>query len=341
MPEEVNLASFLPQGTVIRSLLKSLSDGTYVHAYLISGAPGFGKRTLAGLVARYLLCTGNNRPCGVCEACRQVMAGTHPDLLRIRPGRRISSDMETETGKTVIQVATIREVIQRVSTHAYEGRAKVVLIEEAEKMNPQAQNALLKTLEEPPDDTIFLLLTSTTSALLPTIISRCRHIPLHAWKPDMIAYELNRRGISQDRVRKIAYLSEGSIGKALEIAENEEFWQYRQSVIKDFLDCPDRTSAFLLAAAWKDRKGEAGPLFDQLEDLMRTLTLVHFGQLDSEALSDYPEPWKRLAGEAEDHALLHLLDAVSAARYAWQSQMNFQAVLETMMLRFMEEKTKW
>ena len=151
------LSDFGGQGALYDGLIRTLDEGTYVHAYLISGTLGMGKRTLARLIAQHLLCTQENKPCGYCPACIQVREGNHPDVITITPGKPISP--EVKAGMAGIPVDEIRHMISIVGQHTFVGGRRVVIIERAEKMNPPAQNALLKTLEEPLADTVFLLLS--------------------------------------------------------------------------------------------------------------------------------------------------------------------------------------
>ena len=150
------LSDFEGQGAVYDGLMRTLRDGTFVHAYLITGLEGMGKRTLARLLAQYWLCQapeGEEHPCGVCRACQQVRDGTHADLVVIAPGKPISPDVRPDMKS--IPVDEIRALIAITARHTFEGGRRVVLIEQADKMNPPAQNALLKTLEEPVPGTIF------------------------------------------------------------------------------------------------------------------------------------------------------------------------------------------
>lgn len=184
------LSDFKGQGALYDGLIRTLEEGTFVHAYLISGASGMGKRTLARLMAQYLLCTGEHRPCGACPACIQVREGNHPDVMTVKPGVPLSP--EVKAGLVGIPVDEIRYVISMVGQHTFVGGRRVVIIERAEKMNQPAQNALLKTLEEPLAGTIFLLLTESPELLLPTIVSRCRALKLHPWPDETV---LDRKSV--------------------------------------------------------------------------------------------------------------------------------------------------
>ena len=194
------LSDFKGQGALFDGLIRTLDEGTFVHAYLISGASGMGKRTLARLMAQHLLCTGERKPCGACPGCIQVMEGQHPDVITVTPGKPLSP--EVKAGMAGIPVDEIRHVIGLVGQHTFVGGRRIVIIERAEKMNPAAQNALLKTLEEPLAGTVFLLLSESPELLLPTIISRCRALKLHPWPDDVVMAALRAHGVGEDMARR-------------------------------------------------------------------------------------------------------------------------------------------
>jgi DNA polymerase III subunit delta' len=146
------------------------------HALLIAGPPGIGKRVLAQWLARALLCespAAGGAPCGICASCRYAAAGQHPDLRVVEP-----VDVVDDIAKPVewIIVDRIRALAQWAALTSHRGGAKVALIAPAERMNAAAANALLKTLEEPPADTYFLLVSHQPGRLPPTIVSRCQRI---------------------------------------------------------------------------------------------------------------------------------------------------------------------
>ncbi len=333
------LSDFQGQGALYDGLIRTLAEGTFVHAYLISGARGIGKRTLAMLMAQHLLCTGENRPCGVCPSCIQVRDGNHPDVIIVTPGKPLSP--EVKTGLMGIPVDEIRYVNGLVGQHTFVGGRRVVVIERAEKMNAPAQNALLKTLEEPLAGTVFLLLTESPELLLPTIVSRCRALKLHPWPDEVVLRALKVHHVDEVMARKALSVSGGSIGRAIAVAADEAYWQRRNDVMRDFFGISSRVDILTVSGAWKDRKDESDALLGDVEDMVRTLMLVRFHQQDDSLLADYPEPWQRLAREGELSAFMKLMNAVSEARRLRSNQVTWQAVVEQLLLSLMEEKNRW
>lgn len=333
------LKDFARQGAVYDGLLRTLEEGTFVHAYLISGLEGMGKKTLARLMAQYLLCTGEHKPCGKCPSCMQMLEDNHPDLVIVQPGKPIAAHVDA--GKKTIPVDDIRAVIEITGRHTFEGGRRVVVIRQAEKMQPAAQNALLKTLEEPVAGTIFLLVTDSPELLLPTIISRCRAIKLHPWPDAVILDVLKKHGVDDLRAKEALHVSGGSIGRALAVAADEHFWQRRSDVMRDFFALEGRSDILRVSNQWRERKDDADELLTDVEDMIRTLMLVRLGQREESTISAYPASWQRMAREGGLEAFVALMDAVSEARRLRGSQVTWQAVVEKLLLRLMEEKSKW
>lgn len=156
-------------GSEPQALVRRLAGGhRLAHAYLLSGSDREGRQVLARTLAQALVCTGRDAPCGVCAHCKKVLAGIHPDVNTLTP----------EEGKREIRVDQIRALRTDAYVRPNESSRKVYLIDPACAMNPAAQNALLKVLEEGPAYAAFLLLAETPGALLPTVRSRCEHIAL-------------------------------------------------------------------------------------------------------------------------------------------------------------------
>ena len=333
------LSDFKGQGALYDGLIRTLDDGTFVHAYLISGASGMGKRTLARLMSQHLLCTGEMKPCGVCPSCIQVRESNHPDVITVTPGKPLSP--EVKAGMAGIPVDEIRYVNSLVGQHTFVGGRRVVIIERAEKMNAPAQNALLKTLEEPLAGTVFLLLTESPELLLPTIVSRCRALKLHPWPDEIILRALRQHGVDDTMAKKALSVCGGSIGQAVAVAADESYWQRRRDVMQDFFGISARVDILKVSTAWKDRKDESDALLSDVEDMLRTLMLVRFKKQDESLLEDYPDAWQRLAREGELPSFMKLMDAVTQARRMRANQVTWQAVVEQLLLSLMEEKSKW
>lgn len=334
-----SLRDFQRQGAVYDGLVQTLRDGTFVHAYLISGIEGVGKRSLAAAMTQHLLCTGDHPPCGECPGCIQVREGNHPDVILVQAGEPIHP--EVERGLKTIPVKEIRMVNELVGRHTFVGGRRVVLIHEAEKMTPQAQNALLKTLEEPLPGTVFLLTTSAPALLLPTIISRCRSIKLHPWQDDVVMNVLLRHGVDQQRALEAVHAAGGSIGRALSVAADEGYWQRRENVIRDFFGLEGRSDILRVSGQYKDQRDHSAEVLNDVEDMIRTLLLVRLGQRSPEAAKAFPQPWQNMAARADISAFSALMDAVTDARRLRGNQVTWQAVVEKLLLRLMEEKNRW
>ncbi len=192
----------------ITFLSSAARRGMVHHAYLFAGRPGIGRRTVALTFARALNCERQNGDaCDVCASCRKILAGTHPDVQIVGEDR----------SKPQIVIDDIREkIIRFVSFKVFEGRMRVILLLDAERMNNNTANALLKTLEEPPGQTVFLLTTANLNALLPTIRSRCQKVRFSPIDESRIADHLEQHHqMPPEQARLLARLSEGSIGRAL------------------------------------------------------------------------------------------------------------------------------
>ena len=263
----------------------------------------------------------------------------HPDVITVTPGKPLSP--EVKAGMAGIPVDEIRFVNSLVGQHTFVGGQRVVIIERAEKMNAAAQNALLKTLEEPLAGTVFLLLTESPELLLPTIVSRCRALKLHPWPDEVVRNALRVHGVDDTMARKALSVCGGSIGQAIAVAADEAYWQRRRDVMQNLFGISARVDILKVSTAWKDRKDESDALLNDVEDMLRTLMLVRFKKQDESLLDDYPDAWQRLAREGELPSFMKLMDAVTEARRMRANQVTWQAVVEQLLLSLMEEKSKW
>jgi DNA polymerase-3 subunit delta' len=194
-------------------LSRAIARDTLPPALLLAGPSGVGKRRAAVAIAEALNCLTpqetaefTREACGECAACRRIQRGVHPDVIVIEPG-----DMGS------IKIEQVRDVIDRAEYRPFEGRRRVVIIDEADALVDAAQNALLKTLEEPPSASIFVLVSSIPDALLPTVRSRCSRLRFAALSPAEVTEVLRRdHGYAEQDARAAAIDAEGSVSRALE-----------------------------------------------------------------------------------------------------------------------------
>jgi DNA polymerase III subunit delta' len=203
---------------LVALLSRSIAHDSIPPSLIFAGPAGVGKRLVAVASAQALNCLdprSNNFPsteaieydaCGVCPACTRIARGLHPDVVLIQPG---------DTGS--IKVDPIRDIVERVGYRPFEGRRRVVIIDDADALVPQAQNGLLKTLEEPPSSSVFILVSAHADALLPTVQSRCPRLRFHPLGPDDVAAALIKSGKKEAEANAIAALAHGSIGAALDV----------------------------------------------------------------------------------------------------------------------------
>lgn len=197
---------------------------------VFSGPSGVGKRLAAVWYAAFLNCLSAEAeaPCGVCSSCKKMMSGSHPDLhFSVVPD-----------GKTVVGVGEAREAIHHLQYAPFEGNFRVLIIENAEKLTDEAQNALLKTLEEPPSKAVIILVTPLFGALIPTVASRCRAVRFSLLSETEVASHLRARGAEVEQSELLARLSRGALGMALGLLENPEELARREEAVHLFLNLP-------------------------------------------------------------------------------------------------------
>lgn len=222
-------------------LLSEIASGKLSHAYLIEGGEGCGKTYFARFAAAAVLCTGDKPPCGKCLSCVKALAGSHPDLFYFSPDKKASMGVET-----------VRDIKKSLFFMPNDGDRKVYIIDDAQKMTVQAQNALLKFIEEPPASVLFFIVADKKESLLPTVVSRTRIISLapsdNADIRRFLMSESKKSGGEQ--IDEAINMAEGSPGKALKLL-CRDFSRQRQLCL-DFMPVLVSTSksdamAFLLS----------------------------------------------------------------------------------------------
>jgi len=198
-------------------LERALDSRRVAHAYLFSGPPGIGKRTLAMAFARAMNCSESKLGyCGVCRDCSAIDSGNHENVIEVVPEDKDGEAM----ANGIIRIARIREVIKALHFRAQRGR-RVVVIDDAHRFAPQAANAMLKTLEEPPEGAVIILVSSRARSLLPTIISRCQLLNFRPLSVDVIeTFLLEQKGLNAQEAAAAARFSDGAIARAVKYSSS-------------------------------------------------------------------------------------------------------------------------
>jgi len=281
---------FLGHEAAERAVLDAWNAGRMPHAWLLAGPRGIGKATFAYRVARFVLAQGSADDAGgglfadapaslACDSLsldpenpvtQRMAAGGHADFRVLEPGM-----VNPETGRTSRQIVVplVRRALQFTNLTSAEGGWRVVLVDPADALNVNAQNALLKSLEEPPPDTLFLLVCNAPGRLLPTIRSRCRRLTFNPLKDGILLQLLEeyRPELSAADRTALAGLAEGSIGDAIALADHGGLDLYRRMVgIMDGIERPDIVAIHSLGddMARRSRDGETGDAFGTLRALM-------------------------------------------------------------------------
>lgn len=323
----LTLKSCAAGSDILLAIWREFEAGKLSHAYLFTGESGVGKRTFARVLAKALLCQGEDeRPCGICRSCKRFEAGTHANVYFPVP----------QPKRTTIGVDDLRNVIGELGRASLEMGRRVIVINQAEKMTPQAQNSLLKTLEEATEGIYFFLVTNNERAILPTIRSRCRVVRIPPWSDDRVYNALTKQGIAPLRARELASLSEGSLGKAIKMQDDDAYWAARESVKQSFLKISTTADIPACSLQLKNKKDQADELLSILEREIRSLMEKKSKQENPEE-GFLPEIWHK----ADVPSLMRILDGVMRCRRFKTSNVGWTANAESLMQTIAEEATKW
>lgn len=313
-------SGIIGQNRLRQRLGRMLDDGVPGHAYAFTGAPGMGKRTLAGVFAAGWLCGGTGTtPCGVCPSCRMFKAETHPDVCRILPDAR------------KIPIDAIRAMQARFSERAAFGR-RLCLIQEAEKMNEAAQNALLKTLEEPPPDSLLLLTTSGFDSLQSTIRSRVVRLPLDGYTHDELNDILAMRGAGRADPFLAAF-SQGIPGRAMELLRSKTLEENRRLILALLPQDPRLPGPSGVEQLWRHlgEQREAFPeIADLLQGLLRDLLSLREGESGWLINPDKTDTMGRVSRLRTREDWLNAIERVDDIRRAVRENLNYQLAVDAL-----------
>ncbi len=268
----------------VAALQQAIRGSRVRHAYLVAGPEGMGKTTFAQVFAQALCCQDPPAPglmCGICLACRKIGRGVHPDVQTFSLATQAALAEKSGGKNTSLTIETVRDVCSTVALRPMESSWRVVILDDGETLQEIAQEALLKTLEEPPPFVVLVLLSDDLELLLPTIRSRCQIIDLRPVRTTAVVDSLLAAGIGQDRAEEIAALSGGRPGWAHRAAADPKVLQRRMEAV-------DRALSWI-----------AGSGYDRL------VTAVRLGDTFSKRRPEVFADLETLLGVWRDALLLH------------------------------------
>jgi len=342
--------SILGQEQPIRLLNILLQNDTLPHALLFIGIEGVGKQTAAMALAMACNCmdtepkhlsegaktrsdgyTASDQitrisPCGRCKSCRKIKSGNHPDIILLKPSGPF------------IRIDQIRDLCGTLAMKPYEAKLRVVVISDAQAMNPSAGNALLKVLEEPPDRTILILTALQTSDLLPTILSRCQHIRFNpVSRKNLESLLIQRHRANPDQAKTIAIMANGSVSKAVSMinSTNMANWINRRIwLINEVESLPVRSMGARMAFAEKLSKSK--------EVLTESLEVIKFWFRDLVVCEYHPKKIinrdlkdriQRSSEKMKVASLISKIKDIESAQKNIQTNTNLRLTLEVLIMR--------
>lgn len=316
---------------VIRYIRNAVTENKVSHAYIINGERGSGKKMLASLYATTLLCEkGGSDPCNTCHSCIQAESGNHPDIIWVgheKPGSIGVEDIRNQVNNTV-------------AIKPYQGPYKVYIIPQADIMTVQAQNALLKTIEEPPEYVVIMLLTENAEVLLPTINSRCVMLKLRNIKDALIKkYLMEKLEVPDYKADVCTAFAQGNMGKAIMLANSEHFNEIREEVlqlmryihdmeISEIVDAVSRCAVYKL---------EISDYLDIIMIWYRDVLLYKATKdIDKVVFKDQVEYMKEQARKSSYEGIELILESLDKAKARLKANVNFDLVMELLFLTIKE-----
>ncbi|MGL4799375.1 MAG: ATP-binding protein [Cellulosilyticaceae bacterium] len=315
-----------------RYFRKAVASGHVAHSYIFEGIEGVGKKTMAKEVAQMLMCENEDadgdKSCGKCKACQLIESGNHPDINYI--------DKDTK----VTKIDTIRErVVQDMEIKPF-GKYKIIIINEADTVTVEGQNAMLKTIEEPPSYGIVILITKNLSKLLPTIESRCIHIRFNPLGNAQMIQYLERKGLPLEKQVVYAQFSEGSIGIANKLLEDEVFLEKRRESIEYLqnLEKADLMKVYDYVKTICEEKEQIDDILTFWELWYRDLALLKSTDTDKLYYLDYKYGLLDMASKLTYNKIGTHIDLIRQAKIQINQNIYPTFVIENLLLKLKERK---
>ncbi|MBR2188167.1 MAG: DNA polymerase III subunit delta' [Eubacterium sp.] len=312
----------------LRNVVKS---GNVSHAWIFGGDEGSGKNLLASLFAMDLLCeSGGDDPCLTCPSCAKMLSGNHPDVIYVtheKPGSIGVDDIRSQ-------------LVDTVDIRPYESAYKIYIIDEAEKLTPSAQNAMLKTIEEPPSYVVIILLAENPDILLPTIQSRCVTLSLKPVGDEQVKeYLMQNLHVPDYQAEIEASYAQGNVGKAIKAAESSEFMHMTQNAVR-LMKASRRMDSLDLIDAMKFMASEKQSVYAYLEIFEMwfrdVLLFKATREIDNLVFKDEINAIKERASVSSYEGIETIIQAIGTAATRLRANVNFDLVMELLFLTIRE-----
>lgn len=326
-------SEIIGQEHIKEHLKGSIRTGKVSHAYLLCGEVQAGKEFIAKVFAQALQCENLDEElesCEVCHSCKQAVSKNHPDIITL-----------THEKPNVISVDDIREqVIADVAIKPYNNRKKIYIINEAEKMTVQAQNALLKTLEEPPEYVVIMLLVTNTQMLLPTIISRCIPLNMRPVEDKIVrSYLMKEIRIPDYQADICVAFARGNVGKAKSLATSEEFNEIKDEAIRVLKYVKNMEMTDLLETLKKltEYKLSVNDFLDIMMVWFRDV-LMYKATMDADALvfKEEESVIRKRASESSYDGIENIILAIEKTKTRLKANVNYELAMELLLLAIKE-----
>ena len=318
---------------IIKYISSAVQADAVSHAYILNGERGSGKRLLANLFAMSLQCQNRaeaGEACGKCQSCKQAQSGNQPDIIKV-----------THEKPNTISVDDIRtQVNNDIVIKPYSSKYKIYIIPEADLMSAQAQNALLKTIEEPPEYAVIMLLTENAEALLPTIRSRCVMMKLRNIKDQLVKkYLMEQMEIPDYKADVCVAFAQGNMGKAIMLATSEYFNEIKEEVVHLLRNIDEMNVSELMDAVKKcmTYKMEINDYLDMIAIWYRDVLIYKATKnVDRVVFSDQLRYIKARASKSSYEGIENILDAIEKAKARLKANVNFELTMELLLLTIKE-----
>jgi DNA polymerase-3 subunit delta' len=325
------------QEDAVSLLQNSIEKNNLSHAFLISGPNHIGKMTLALDIAQAVNCEKDNPPCNECSSCIKIINGKHSDIQVI--SLVLENDEEEGKSRTEISIDDIRQIQHTVSLPPFEGKHKVFIIEGAESMSIEAANCLLKTLEEPATQAVFILLTANISLIPETVASRCQKISLNPVAAEKIEKTLSTGyDIDDEKARLLSRLCHGGFGWALSAAQDEKaleaYFEKRDKVLEiTGSGLQERFSyAGTLATQFGKDRTAVYEILDMWVDIWRDILLLKAELAEEISNIDIEKQLTQWSSAMDMQDIRNSISAIQETKVRLDLNANSKLALEVMML---------